>query len=145
MIVAGGCGGSSNESSKGSPFTTSELSALARSRPFPIYWAGGRAGATYGLTRAGNGGFQVRYTATKAGALTVGTYPIRDPVSAVRRAALTPGTRLVRLPHGGVGTLRGTTDLHFAYPGGRVEVELFDPAGRTIVLVRAGLIRPIPH
>lgn len=122
----------------------SELSAFAGSLRRPLYWAGGRPGATYGLTRSGRDDFQVHYAPTKAGALTVGTYAMADPVGAVRRSARTPGTRLVKLRRGGLAAYRVPTDVHFAYPGQKVQVEVYDPSGRALQLIRSGLIKPVP-
>jgi hypothetical protein len=122
----------------------SELSQFASSLHHPLYWAGGRVGATYGLTRTGRDGFQVHYAPTKRGALTVGTYAMADPVAAVRRSARAPGTRLVKLRRGGVAAVGVPTDVHFAYPGQRVQVEVFDPSGRALALVTTGRIVPVP-
>jgi hypothetical protein len=63
-VLAGltGCGGGSGAKvAQPAPVRPSELAALGRAMHQPIYWAGGRAGATYGLTRSGAHNFFVRY------------------------------------------------------------------------------------
>jgi hypothetical protein len=116
-----------------------------------IYWAGRRPGTMLEFSRRASGVF-IRYLPNGAEAgekrarLTVGSYPLRDPLAAVERAGRAKGARLTRLPDGGrmVTDRSRPTNAYFAFPGKPVQVEVYDPRpGRAAKLIRAGEIVPI--
>lgn len=142
-----GCGGSKEAAAPHPPAAVrpSELTGLARSLHQPVYWAGAQGAKSFGLTREGRDRILVHYP-LKPGAraaMVVGTYRLNDAVGAVRRSARSSRSRLYALPHGGVAVAAGATDVHLAYPSAPFQVEVFDPAGRALPLVRSGQVRPV--
>jgi hypothetical protein len=116
-----------------SPKSLAKVATTARG---PIYWAGALPNQTYELTKTSQGGFLVRYLPPGAvigvptANLTVGTYPVRSALAAVKRLAAAKGASSISLPHGGLAVL----DPHFprsvylAYPDANYEIEVFDPS-----------------
>jgi len=129
------------------------LRALASTLGYPLYWVGKRAATRYELTRTAGGNTFIRYLPPQARAgdgrpafLAIGTYPVRDPYGQIDAAARRPGAVSLRLPLGGVAVYdRATpTSVYFAYPGSKVQVEVYDPSGRTARrLVLTGQVVPI--
>ena len=133
--------------------TAANLRALARVTQRPIYWAGPKAGVTYELTQTRDGRTYIRYLprgvalGDRGGAyLLVATYPIPDAYTAVQRAGAEPGAVTFRIPKGGLAVYNrdAETNVYFAYPRSRYQVEVFDPDPRTARrLVASGAVRPI--
>jgi hypothetical protein len=129
--------------------TAGALQALPRAVGHPVYWAGGRAGFTYELTRPAGGGVYVRYLphGTRVGDvrpvyLTVATYPASDFAAVKAQAERTGawieslrGGRLLISPRG------RPRSAYLVTRGERVQVEVYAPeAGRAAALIRSGRI-----
>jgi hypothetical protein len=137
------------------PFVASEqeLRRFARALPERAYWAGRRADRRYEVTHTSAGATFVRYLPPEAEVgdgrtryLTVATYPRRFAFRVLRDAARAREAKTISLPGGGLGVYyRGTpTNVHLAFPGQDVEVEVFSPTkGAAIDLVRRGAIEPL--
>jgi hypothetical protein len=129
--------------------TEAQLRAFAAGEEGPVYWAGPRTGMRYELTRTADGRIYVRYlpVGVEAGSsdpnnLTVGTYPQQDALQTLRQTAARRGGRTFAVAGGGTGAqLPSNPDsVYVAYPGGAVQVELFDPQGAAKTLARSGAI-----
>ena len=78
---------------------------------------------------------------------TVGSYPLRDPVAAVKRIATQTRRRAFSVTHGGIAVVNGShpTSVYIGFPGSKYQVEVFDPsATRARQLVSSGLVAPVP-
>jgi hypothetical protein len=132
---------------------TGDLTALESSLGHPVYWAGERGGDRLELTEEAGGNVYLRYLppGTEAGDprqlfLTVGTYPVADPVAALRRTAAKAGTSLSRGPGGGVVLVNPSSrgSVYLAYPRTELQIEVYDSRpGRALGLIRAGAIGPV--
>jgi hypothetical protein len=131
--------------------TPAKLRALARASGHPIYWAGRRPGK-YELTQTTDGRIYIRYLpkgvplGDKHAFLIVATYPVKDAYKAVQTAAKESGAVTFRIPRGGLAVYNNgaRTNVYFAYPGSKYQVEVFDPnPARVRQLVSSGAIRPI--
>jgi hypothetical protein len=129
-----------------------DLQKLAASTSLPLYWAGPRAGTRYELTRTGSGAVYVRYLprGAEAGerdpALTVVTYPVQDALASIENAATSAGSSRIELPGGGLAVVNParSTNIHFAYPGQDVQVEVYSPQpGVARRLVTSGAVRSL--
>jgi hypothetical protein len=130
-----------------------ELKRLSRSLGYPIYWAGAQDGTTYELTVAPDGRVYLRYlvAGAKLGSpssdfLTIGTYPVADPITDLRRAASSPGSVVLKLPHGTVAYYDRVrpTSVYFADPGSHEEVETYYPSATVArALVETGAVKPV--
>jgi hypothetical protein len=127
-----------------------ELSELAQSLEYPIYWAGALPDHTYELTRSRSGRVYIRYLpeGVEVGNrdpryLTIGTYPQANGYAAVRAASRRPNT-ISRETRGGALVVFDRThprSTYFSFPGARFQVEVFDPEpGRARRLTLAGRI-----
>jgi hypothetical protein len=133
--------------------TPQTLKKLSSASNRPIYWAGARPGTTYELTRTPDGRVYVRYLpkgekigSKRANFLIVATYPVPNAYKAVQTAAKEDGAVTLRLPRNGIAVYNrnAETNVYFAYPGTRYQVEVFDPNPRRArQLVTSGKIRPI--
>jgi hypothetical protein len=111
------------------------LAKVATSARQPIYWAGPQPNQTYELTQTSHG-FLVRYLPPGAALgvatphLTVGTYPITNPLAAVKRLSRAKGAVLIKLTGGGLAVVnpRFPRSVYLAYPGSNYEIEVFDPS-----------------
>jgi hypothetical protein len=146
-----GSGSASSGELEPSLMSAEELHDLAASTSVPLYWAGPRAGARYEVTRTRAGTVYLRYLppALRVGdlepALTVVTYPIEN---ALERMQANAGKRSSRipLPDGGLAVVDPSrpTNVHFAYPGQAVQVEVYAPSpGLARRLVLSGVVRPL--
>jgi hypothetical protein len=133
--------------------TPQTLKKLSSASNRPIYWAGARPGTTYELTRTPDGRVYVRYLpkgvkvgSNRANFLIVATYPVPNAYKAGQTAAKEDGAVTLRLPRNGIAVYNrnAETNVYFAYPGTRYQVEVFDPNPRRArQLVTSGKIRPI--
>lgn len=155
LAIVGGSGGGST----GAPGTSShvvtpaDLTALAASLGHPVYWAGERPPARLELKEEAEGSVYLRYLppGVEAGDpeqrfLTVGTYPVPNPVGALRRAAAQSGVALRRLPDGTVVMRNAESEgsVYVAHPHSGLQIEVYDPTpGVSLRLIRAGAIRPL--
>jgi len=128
------------------------LTELAETLGHDIYWAGERPPSQIEVTEEPDGNVYLRYLPpdaepgdARSGFLTVGTYPIADPVLALRDVAAKEGTSLER--SGNAFLLASSTSkgsAYLAYPGSELQIEVYDPRPRqALELVRAGAIRPV--
>lgn len=126
-----------------------ELGGLAAEIGQPLYWAGPVEGAELELTELPEqGGVQVRYLEEGAGeadALTVGSYPLPDPTSAIDAIAAEAGAT-VRTSRDGrevVASAERPTSVYFASPDNSVQVEVYDPSpARALRLALSPQVRP---
>jgi hypothetical protein len=132
---------------------TGRLRELAATLDHPLFWAGTRPGMGYELTRTATGNIFIRYLPPNARAgdprpafLAIGTYPVPDAFARTRTAGKRTGAVAVGLKGGGIAVYDSArpTSVYFAYPDSKVQVEVFDPDGRTARnLVVYGRIVPI--
>lgn len=135
------------------PLSQSGLVDVTQSRGKRVYWVGPRTGVGYEFTTTPAGRAFVRYLPEgvrvgdpRPAFLTVATYPLSDPVAAVRRAGRKPGAKTVRVPSGGVAVTNTArpTSAFFARPGAEAQVEVYDPKpGQAMKLVLAGRVQPV--
>jgi len=107
----------------------------------------------YELTQVTDGRIYIRYLPKgvpigdrRAAYLIVATYPVQDAYKAVRTAAKESGAVTFHTARGGLAVYNqsAATNVYFAYPGSKFQVEVFDPnPGRARQLVRTGAVRPI--
>ena len=156
-LLLAGDGADTPETSGGAgasrALSAAELVAAVRSAERPVYWAGPRAGVRYELTLTPTGRAFVRYLPQDVEAgdprpkfLTVATYPLADPLDAVRRTAARPGMRSERLSGGGlvVSARGGSTSAFFAEPGSNAQVEVYAPTpGDALGLVLGDVVQPV--
>lgn len=135
--------------------SASQLSDLAADTEPPIYWVGERDGAEYEVTETSTGRIYVRYLEDGAEAgderaefVTVGSYPSRNGVASLRRAADNrDGAELGKTTDGAVLLIDPTSpnNAHFAYRGDKFQVEVFSPVpGEALRLASAGDATPVP-
>jgi hypothetical protein len=132
--------------------TVQQLQAVDASRGRAVYWVGPQSGATYELTETSDNKVYVRYlpSGTKVGDqqphTTVGTYPFKNPLAAVRGIANDTGGRTFSIPGGGLAAVnaRHPTSVYVAFPGVDYQIEVFDPsASRARELVSSGRVAPV--
>ena len=139
--------------SEGTPriVTVYEIREVAARLGQPIYWAGPLGAQELELTELPNG-VQVHYlpAGTAAGkgsseTLTLGSYPLADPLKAIEGFAKRPEA-IVR--HAADGRLvvvseKTPTSAFFASPGNSVQVEVYDPSPkRALGLALSGRVQP---
>jgi hypothetical protein len=118
----------------------------------PIYWAGPPQEAELELSRPEESRTYVRYLTGGAEAgdprpfLTVGSYEIDDPASALRRQGNRADGVVASAPEGGVVYFNRSEpkSVYLAYPGVDVQVEVFAPDfEQALQLVTGGQIVPV--
>ncbi len=135
--------------------SASQLSDLAADADPPIYWVGERDGVEYEVTETSTGRFYVRYLEDGAEAgderaefVTVGSYPSRNGVGSLRRAADNRGgSELGKTADGAVLLIDPSSpnNAHFAYRGDEFQVEVFSPVpGEALRLASEGQATPVP-
>jgi hypothetical protein len=149
LLVGGNGKPNTIEATGPAAVSAQDLAALPATVHHPVYWAGPKPGFTYELTRTSDDQIYIRYlpAATPVGVkrpyLTIGTYPVRDAVAAVRRIAKRLHVKPAALSDGGVAVqdTKHPTSVYFAYPGVPYQVEVFDPSpARARSLVLSGKI-----
>jgi len=150
-----GCGDDAPAAGEARIVSAAELSEVAADASSPIYWLGERAGTEVELTEEDSGRIYVRYLEDGADAgdegaesLTVGTYPSKDGVAELRRAARNgEGTVAARTDDGAVLLVdpASPNSAHLAYPDGGSQIEVFSPKpGEALRLASRGAVRPVP-
>jgi len=147
-------GGSSSSSGGPESATVEALRESAAAQGTPIYWAGPQEGTELEVTKTEGGGrTYVRYLTggaqpgdPRAKFLTIGTYAFQDAAKALKRKGHEPGGILMSAP--GSATVyinrERPQSVYLAYPGGEVEIEVYDPdPRRALNLVTAGQIVPV--
>lgn len=134
--------------------SASELSGFAEEAGHPIYWLGEREGDDYELTETAERRIYVRYLTGDAQAgdkradfITVATYPARNGVAELRKAAAeNPKARLARTDDGAVLLIDPSSpdNAHLAYPGADLQIEVYSPApGQALRLASRGAVQPV--
>jgi hypothetical protein len=119
-----------------------------------IYWAGPKeSGQTLTLVKSSNGSYYVRYlpagvtvTDPIPASLVVGTYPLKNALAAVKRAAKSADAVSVPIDNGGMAVYSKSkpTNVYFAYPSTDIQVEVYDPTdGNALQLVTSGSVTQI--
>lgn len=130
-----------------------ELEELATSAGHAVYWAGPVPGKEIEASETAQGDFQVRYLdegteagGGGAGVLTIGSYPLPDPIAAVEGFAARKGS-ISRSSADGrevVTSVEKPTSVYFASSDGSVQVEVYDPdAKRAMSLALSARVRPV--
>jgi hypothetical protein len=143
---------SSTKGSGPKAVTVQALRNLARSSEVPVFWAGPRSGYTYEYTKTKKGNLYVRYLPSGAPVgdrtpfLTVATYPLPNGYARLSAAAKRAGSNSRRIKGGGlvVYPRQPTQRAYLAYPGGKYQVEVFDPSvGRAQRVTLSGRVQAI--
>lgn len=153
-FVVTGKGGSDSDEDSPRSATAAELRDHVESVGHDIYWAGAPApGETLEVTDQADGRIYVRYLSgdgtigdERADFTTIGTYPVRNPLAALRREARGPDAITRDLPSGGFAYLSTERphSIHLAWPGSAYEVEVYDPSPKhALDLVLSGAIEPV--
>jgi hypothetical protein len=141
--------GSPSESGRPIAVSPARLARIAAAAHRPVYWAGPGRNRMYELTQTSQHWILIRYLPKGSAvgvakpSLTVGTYPVKHALAAVKRLALAKGASLLKLDGGGLAVLdpRFPHSVYLAYPGANYEVEVFDPSlARARRLVTSGRI-----
>jgi len=130
-----------------------ELEDIAASAGHPVYWAGPIKGKELEATESADGDVQVSYLDAGAeagggssGLLTIGSYPLPDPSSALEGFAERKGS-IVRHASDGrkvVTSTEAPTSVYFTSPDNSVQVEVYDPSpARAMSLALSGEVQPI--
>ena len=119
----------------------------------PIYWAGSLPGTELELEELSEGGARVIYlpAGEEAGvdstaSLTIGSYPLSDPVAALGEFAARPGAIVRRSKDGTevVSSREQPTSVYFVGADKTVQVEVYDPSPRRAMrLALSGRVRPV--
>lgn len=130
-----------------------ELEELAASAGHAVYWAGLVPGKEMEASETAQGDFQVRYLdegteagGGGAGVLTIGSYPLPDPIAAVEGFAGRKGSITRSSPDGRevVTSTEKPTSVYFASSDGTVQVEVYDPdAQEAMSLALSAKVRPV--
>ncbi|HEX5928311.1 MAG TPA: hypothetical protein VFY48_02870 [Solirubrobacterales bacterium] len=128
-----------------------DLGELEETLGHAVYWAGERPPEQLELAQDASGNVFLRYLppgveAGDPGAefLTVGTYPFADPVAGLESTAAEVGANLQVGPDGAKVLVNpeAPDSAYLAYPGSELQVEVYDPSGAALELVRSGQIGP---
>lgn len=129
-----------------------DLAALEDSLGHPVYWAGERPPDRLEVVQEPSGNVFLRYLPPgveagdpEAGFLTVGTYPFEDPVGGLETTAAEAGAALQAGPDGAKILVNPSSpgSVYFAYPDSELQVEVYDPEGGALELIRSGQIGPV--
>lgn len=131
--------------------TENELTSLAGSKEFPVYWAGRRGNTTYELTQTPDERIYVRYlppgieVGEQSPVLTIATYRLANAYRATQSVADQQGS--VRIPvESGIAfySRANPRSVYFSRRGSPVQVEIFHPiARRAHRVVASGQLQPV--
>jgi hypothetical protein len=135
--------------------SASEISDFAAEQDAPVYWLGERSNADYELTDSGSGRIYIRYLTDGADAgderakfITVATYPSKDGVAALQKAAREEnGAKLGKTDDGAVLLIdpASPNNAHLAYRGANLQIEIYSPVpGEALRLAARGDVEPVP-
>src|SRR5712691_8796685 len=137
LLVRGNDNSKKAKKAPANSVSAQSLAALPSAVHHPVYWAGPARGFTYELTRTRDGRIFIRYlpAGVRTGTnqpkyLTVGTYPVKNAVAAVRAIAKRGGTTPISISAGGIAVQDRAhpTSVYLAYPGSSYQIEVFDPS-----------------
>jgi hypothetical protein len=140
LLVGGSGGQKSVKTASAQAVSAGSLAALPGVVHHPVYWAGPKPGFTYELTRTSDGRIFIRYLpagihvgTNQPKYLTIGTYPVKNAVAAVRRIARRGGSAPIPISGGGVAGVDTAhpTSVYLAYPGSAYQIEVFEPSPAT--------------
>ncbi len=145
-LIGGGSddGGAEGEAGEARIVSAAELSDIASSSDAPIYWAGERPGAELEYDEGAGARVYVRYLTGDAEAgdpapayLTIATYPLADPVEALRANAKRTNTRVQTAKGGAVVWVNPDRpqSVYLAESGAEYQVEVYDPLPRRALQV----------
>jgi hypothetical protein len=127
-----------------------DVQQLASTAGHPVYWTGPLAGKTLEVTQTSDGRVYVRYLPAgvaigdrRPNFLTVGTYPRKDGLKALRATAEKTHAETIELAGGGLALINknNPTSVYLAYPDQDVQIEVYDSsAARARKLVTSGRI-----
>ena len=127
-----------------------ELAEAATTLGQPIYWAGEVPGTEIELTELPEGGTQVRYLPEgedhTVEVLTLGSYPLADPDTALKEFAQRQGSTTRHSKDGRevVTSVKQPTSVYFSSSDNKVQVEVYDPSPqKAMELSLSGEIQPI--
>ena len=127
------------------------LRSLAASVGHAVYWVGPRPDTTYELTVSAGGQTVLRYlpkgvpVGSSHAYLTIGTYPVANAFAATS-SLIGAANVAIAVPNNGVGEYpKGKpNDIHVAFQGGDVQVEVFTPSPTAAPkLVSSGAVVPV--
>jgi hypothetical protein len=114
--------------------TLPQIQVLSRGLKHPLYWVGPKTGYTYEVRQMSGGRVAIRYlpkgapigSSTKY--LAIGTYPAQGAFGEITSLSKKSGETSINLPGGGLAVFKSTDpgDIHLAYPGSDVQIEVFD-------------------
>jgi hypothetical protein len=151
QLIPGSSGASTHASSNGAVALT-RLQLIDRAKAgLPIYWIGARPGISYELTQTPGGRTYIRYlpAGVKAGSstpyLTIGTYPMANAYAVTKAAGQGAGVVKIKIPGGfAFYNTSSPTNVHIAYRGQDLQVEVYDPsATRAHAVVASGKLAPV--
>ncbi len=152
QLIPGSTAASTHASSTGAvALTHQELVVRAKGAGVPIYWTGVKSGMSYELTQTPAGRSYIRYlpagvhAGTSTPYLTIGSYPLANALAVTKAAARGKGVVTIGIP-GGFAFYKTSspTNVHIAYPGKNVQIELYDPsAAQAHRIVASGDIVPV--
>jgi hypothetical protein len=142
---------SSSQPQAASVVGESELLGALKGVGYPVYWAGPRVDVDYEVSRSSPDRTYIRYlpkgeeAETKKPFLTVGSYQQPDALDRINELGQEPGAVLVQVAGGGAAYAEGpdATSAYLAFPGVDTQIEVFDPQGGALDLIRSGAIVPV--
>jgi hypothetical protein len=130
-----------------------ELEEIAALSGHPVYWAGPVAGTSLEVSEGVGGGVQVSYLEqrTEGGGdqndqLTIGSYPLADPMSALEGFAERENAIVRRGADGRkvVSSTEAPSSAYFVSPDGLVQIEVYDPSPkRAMSLALSGRVEAV--
>jgi hypothetical protein len=130
-----------------------ELTEIASTAEYPVYWAGPIEGTELEVTDSGEAGVLVRYLEEGdevgdaiADRIAIGSYPLDNPEKALDNFASQPGSKVQTSDELGevVVSPNAPSSAYFVAPGNEVQVEVYDKApGVALDLVLSGQVVPV--
>jgi hypothetical protein len=154
LVVQGGDGGDAPEAIDTAPHLVDvdDIAELEESLGHRLYWAGERPPDQLELTREADDSVYLRYLppGVEAGDsrpqfLTIGTYPVAGAVEALQRTAAESRSSLQTGADGATILVNPSSrdSVYIARPDSDLQIEVYDPAGEALELIRSGAVRPV--
>lgn len=152
-VTLSACGNKKEPLTPGAKILTQpELQAAVANLGYPVYWLGARDGVEYEYTSRSDGRVYIRYVkpGTTPGSydrfLTVGTYPMKDAYSVVKKISDLPDATKVKVK-GGVGaqSAKKPESVYVAFRNKDLEIEVYSPdTGVALQEVTDGNLQTVP-